>query len=231
MDCATDLRKWLQQVFFHSIKSTRKRKISGPFGGPSFRVMTTEVLWAVLPPLSQDFADKIIYLKCYQPLEPYHDGSDEHSREFWNQLVAAIPAFLHKIETLPLPDEFRKCRFYVKEFHHPEIVELISGASPVASLGELITKWLTDIAHDVEGPASDLFEQLKHWYRDHYDEKTLSGYSSGSSHFGHQLRALSELPGWSKRIFRSDRRVGEHRSSNCLENNPWVRVVDSYANI
>ena len=87
---------------------------------------------------------------------------------------------------------------------------LSHNAQPVASLGELITKWLTDIGH-VEGPASDLFEQLKHWYKDHYDEKTLSGYSSGPSHFGHQLRALSELPGWSKRIFKSDRRVGEHR--------------------
>ena len=164
----------------------------------------------VLPPPTGSFADKIIYLRCYPPEKPYHDGTEEAAKEFWQRLVGAIPAFLHDVENTPIPDQLRASRFYVKEFHHPDIVELISGAAPVAPLGELITKWLSDIGHAVEGSASEIFEQLRSWYKERYDAN-LTGYSKSARHFGHQLSALREFPGWRERIAPGHRYVGPHR--------------------
>ena len=156
------------------------------------------------------FADKIIYLKCYSPEKPYHDGTEQAGKEFWHRLVGAIPAFLRDLENTPIPDQLRASRFYVKEFHHPEIVELISDAAPVAPLGELIAKWLADIDRAIEGSASEIFEQLRSWYKERYDVN-VTGYSKSARHFGHQLSALRELPGWRERIARGDRYVGAHR--------------------
>jgi len=165
---------------------------------------------AVLPPLSDDFADKIIYLKCYPPTNQYHDGSTEGAREFWQRLLGAIPAFLYQIETLPLPEQYRKSRFYVREFHHPDIVELIAGASPVGPLGELITRWLSETGGEIEGATSEIYEGLRAWYSQALSGK-LTDYSKSPGAFVHQLRRLSELPGWEERIRRSERRIGENR--------------------
>ena len=162
---------------------------------------------AVLPPLSDDFADKIIYLKCYPPVKAYHDGSTEGAREFWQRLLGAIPAFLYEIENTPLPEQYRKSRFYVREFHHPDVIELMAGASPVGPLGELITRWLGEISGEVEGPASEIYEKLRGWYSRELSGK-LMDYSKSAVAFSHQLRRLSELPGWGERIIKGERRIG-----------------------
>src|SRR4029077_2928551 len=59
----------------------------------------------VLPPPTGSFADKIIYLKCYSPEKPYHDGTEQAGKEFWHRLVGAIPAFLRDLENTPIPDQ------------------------------------------------------------------------------------------------------------------------------
>jgi hypothetical protein len=160
----------------------------------------------VLPPPTGSFADKVIYFQCYPPTKPYHDGSDEKAREFWQTLTASIPAFLHDIETSPFPEEFRDGRFFVKRFHHPEIIELISDASPVAPLGGLLLKWASQRGGQVEGPAAELFEGLKVW-----NEGSLRDYSSSARHFGHQLGRLQDLPGYGEHIRRGVRYVGKAR--------------------
>jgi hypothetical protein len=86
---------------------------------------------------TDSFTDKIIYLRCYKPLESYHDGSAKASKAFWQRLKESIPAFLYKIENNEFPAEYRESRFFVKEFHHPDVVSLIASNSPVAPLGEL----------------------------------------------------------------------------------------------
>ena len=68
--------------------------------------MTSESI-AVLPPPTGSFADKIIYLQCYAPVEPYHDGSAEERKAFWERLMGALPAFLWEVDNLELPEEMR----------------------------------------------------------------------------------------------------------------------------
>jgi Family of unknown function (DUF5906) len=171
---------------------------------------------AILPSPTDNFKDKIIYLKCYQPLEPYHDGTEEAGQEFWENLVAAVPAFLHQIETTPTPERYRASRFYVKDFQHPAVVELIANAQPVARLGELIDRWLENVGQAVEGSASEILEQLRSWYKEH-QEANLTGYSKDAAHFGRQLSELSELPIWAGRIAKvGDRRVGPNKSHKTI---------------
>ena len=116
----------------------------------------------VLPPLDDSFSDKIIYLRCYPPPRPFHDGTEDGRREFWKQLVSAIPAFIHEVESIEIPERYLgSSRFYVREFHHPHVVELINDADPVAPLGEFIDEWMTsESLQVVEGSAAEILGQL-----------------------------------------------------------------------
>ena len=168
---------------------------------------------SVLPMPTDSLADKIIYLRCYKPLKPYHNGSAKASKAYWQELIKSIPAFLHKIETTQLPDEYRDSRFFVKEFHHPDVVSLIAGSSPVAPLGELIIRFLLQRGGAIEGSVAEIFEELKEWNK---EKRGLADYSSSAAHFGHPLYSLSELPSWKNRMIRSTRRVGG-REKNQME--------------
>jgi hypothetical protein len=110
---------------------------------------------------TDSLADKIIYLRCYKPLNPYHDGSAKASKAFWQRLVESIPAFLYKIENNEFPAEYRESRFFIKEFHHTYVVSLIAGNSPVAPLGELIMRFLSERGGEIEGSVAEIFEELK----------------------------------------------------------------------
>ena len=159
---------------------------------------------AVLPPPTDSFADKIIYLRSFPPVAPYHDGTDEGSRAFWRRLTGAIPAFLHEVEILELPEELRSSRFYVRAFHHPTVVECIADASPVAPLGELLDLYLVQKGEPVRGSAAELYEALAN----SAGQLRLTQYSKSVQHFAHQLSRLSKLAGWRERITRDTRRVG-----------------------
>jgi hypothetical protein len=90
------------------------------------------------------------------------------------------------------------------------VVNLIASNSPVAPVGELITRFLLERgAEKIEGSTSEIFERLKAWNKDsHGDNRGLADYSGSVAHFGHQLCSLSELPGWKDYMKRSERRVG-----------------------
>ena len=167
---------------------------------------------AVLPPPTDSFADKIIYLKCFPPATPYHDGSEEAARAFWQRLMAAVPAFLDEVETTHIPEQLRSSRFYVREFHHPAVIELITDASPVAPLGELLGSWVSEMGEPVTGFAGEIFEQLSSWV----GTNRINRYSKSAGHFGHQLSRLREFPRWSNRIRRVDRRIGANRQRQSL---------------
>ena len=160
----------------------------------------------VLPPLDESFSDKIIYLRCYPPQHPFHDGTEDARREFWQRLVSAIPAFIHELESVAIPDRYLgSSRFYVREFHHPGVIELISGADPVAPLGELIHDWMSDEGlREVENTASGILDQLTMWAT----ESRIRQYTKSARHFGHQISRLKSLPGWDARIFKVTVRIG-----------------------
>ena len=157
----------------------------------------------VLPPVDESFGDKIIYLKCYPPADPFHDGSEGGRTAFWKSLTDAIPAFLEIVDSYELPVERRGSRFFVREFHHPEVLEAINGAASETPLGELIDEFLRIRKEPLEVTASTLFEMLKST-----NTGSISAYSRSVRHFGHQLSRLSKLPRWKERIVKVPVRVG-----------------------
>jgi hypothetical protein len=148
----------------------------------------SESIPVLLPP-TDSFFDKIIYLQCYAPLEPYHDGSTEGRRAFRQRLIGALPAFLWEVDNFELPEEMRSSRFFVEAFHHPRVVELITDASPVAPLGELLVSVIEKQrgSKPLEGTAVEIYGELG---------PALRGISNNAGQFGWQLKRLMKLEGW-----------------------------------
>jgi hypothetical protein len=163
---------------------------------------------SVLPPPTDSFFDKIIYLQCYAPLAQYHDGSEEARNAFWRHLEDAAPAFLYELDNLELPDSLRASRFFVKEFHHPRVIDLLAGGSSVSSLGDLLLSVIkNNDGQPIEGTASEIYSNLWSSFG-----LLLKTYSNSAAHLGHQLARLQKLPSWKNLLSHSDRRIGPHRS-------------------
>ena len=180
---------------------------------------------AVLPPLDESFFDKIIYLRCYPPQHPFHDGTEDARREFWERLVSAIPAFIHELELVAIPDRYLgSSRFYVREFHHPLVIELVAGADPVAPLGELILSWMSgESLPMVEGTSAEILDQLINWA----GENRVRQFTKSARHFGHQLSRLKNLPGWGDRVSASPVRIGGRERNQRV--NRWEITNAEYA--
>jgi hypothetical protein len=161
-----------------------------------------------LPSLDASFSDKIIYLKCYAPPKPFFDENVPGARTaFAETLAAELPAFLASVDDFTIPPEWKKARFGVKEFHHPEILDLINESSPLVPLAEVIAGWIAtwdEHTHVVEHPTVELYGAL-----DRYNERRLHLISSGPSQLSRQLSALAGAQGWNGRIVRRQRRVGD----------------------
>lgn len=157
----------------------------------------------VLPPPDDSFGDKISYLKCYPPAEPFHDGTDEGRAAFWQSLVDAIPAFLYKVDTLEPSEEFRSSRFFVREFHHPDILEAIFANAQESPLAEFIDEWI-EADGTQEGTASELLRDLTEWS----DISRVRMFTQSVRHFGFQLGRIAKLPHWKGRINKDPVRIG-----------------------
>jgi hypothetical protein len=157
---------------------------------------------AVVPLPTDSFADKIIYLQCYRRWSRITTGA-RRSKAFWQRLMGALPSFLWEVDSFELPKEMRGSRFFVREFHHPRVVELIDAASPVYVLGEaLVLEAGKQGVKGFEGTAVELYGKLG---------SALSGISKSPAHLGHQLERLAKLEGWKDCISRDDQRVGPSR--------------------
>lgn len=158
----------------------------------------------VLPPPDESFGDKIIYLKCYPPREPFHDGTEQGRGAFWERLVQSIPAFLSGVDAFGPPEEIRGSRFFIREFHHPDVLEAIFSNTQEAPLAELITEWTAEHPDLIEGPAASILADLTRWAGD----GRVRMFTQSARHFGFQLGRLAKLPHWKERITRRSVRMG-----------------------
>jgi hypothetical protein len=162
-----------------------------------------------LPALDAAFADKIIYLKCYAPPAPFYDGDTPGAREAFAQTIRdELPAFLGLVDELEIPEELRKPRFGVREWHHPSVLELLDEGDPLRPIGECLERWIASwaVGEDTrELPTVALFAEL-----DDSSDGNLARHKicSGPKHLGHQLAKLALTPDWRGRIERKEFRVG-----------------------
>ncbi|HEY3755310.1 MAG TPA: DUF3854 domain-containing protein [Opitutaceae bacterium] len=161
-----------------------------------------------LPALDASFADKIIYLQCFSPPKPFFNEDEPGARaRFAKALADELPAFLAYVESFEIPADLRKERFGVREFHHSRVLDLIKRSSPLVPVGEALEGWIATWESgtaEVEAPSVELYAKLDQ----HFDGR-LRAISSGPKHLGHQLARLAMLEGWSGRIVRHERRIGD----------------------
>lgn len=112
---------------------------------------TTEPFWRVtytlndepenlmaLPPMTSDISDKVILLRASQASWPYPSDAVPTRGEFWNQLVAEIPAYLYRLQHWDIPEELRDIRYGVKYFHDPDLLAKLASLSPESKLWAMI---------------------------------------------------------------------------------------------
>ncbi|MEY5019132.1 MAG: hypothetical protein RLZ22_220 [Verrucomicrobiota bacterium] len=118
----------------------------------------------VLPPLNEDFADKLILLRASRFDFPEPITTAAEKGRFEAKLRSEIPAFLDfLLNRYSLPEKYVDPRRYnVATYHHPVIKECLESLSPEAELLELIDLIVFDGFHD--GPvwisASDLENKI-----------------------------------------------------------------------
>lgn len=112
---------------------------------------------SVLPPLDNDLRDKITLLNCSPAkLSP----SREENQKNINRELPALAYYLTKV--LRCPAKFRDDRYGVKAYHHPALVEMLSGLAPETKLLDLIDQvvFADKTLQEVHCTASELEAQL-----------------------------------------------------------------------
>ncbi len=92
----------------------------------------------VLPPLTEDVADKITLLRCHKRPLPMPAYTLAERDEFFATLRGELPALLAYLEAWEIPAELQEERCGVLAFHHPAILEALRELSPEGQLVALI---------------------------------------------------------------------------------------------
>lgn len=124
----------------------------------------------VIPPLDADIVDKLTLIKC-ERAELSQDRT-ENQKVFSSELPN-LAAFLLDWK---IPKPLRDPRFGVKAFHHPELVQIVSGSSPEMQLLTILDEVLWNHTHYIDGFWRGSAEQLK-----------IELYGSKHSSTAHQL--------------------------------------------
>jgi hypothetical protein len=117
----------------------------------------------VLPPMSDDLADKITLLRCSVPQAPFPTGTLELKEAYWARLTSELPAFIHYLTTWTVPPELSNQRYGIRHFHHPDLLSALAALAPETKLLELIDReiWKDDEVHPWQGNAGELESMLR----------------------------------------------------------------------
>jgi hypothetical protein len=95
----------------------------------------------VLPPLTEDIADKIILLRATVHPMPMPADTAEEKEAFWKQPCAELPAFLYYlVHEFVIPADWRNTRFGIRSWQHPSLLSALEELSQPIALLELIDR-------------------------------------------------------------------------------------------
>lgn len=120
----------------------------------------------VLPPLDDDVADKVILLKVNRFSMPMATDTSQEKEQFWNALMAELPAFVNFLQNWEIPQDLRSPRFGIRHYHHPDLLEALNRTAPEYRLLALMDaiyfreQSLRLSPMNWEGSAEDLEKQL-----------------------------------------------------------------------
>jgi hypothetical protein len=92
---------------------------------------------SVLPPITDDIADKIHLMHCGHAQLPPTD-TEEQRAALRDAVKKELPHFLSELQLWSIPLEIQHQRTGVLTFQHPEILRQLRGLAPEAELAELI---------------------------------------------------------------------------------------------
>ena len=114
----------------------------------------------VLPPLTEDVADKITLLRCHKRPLPMPAYTLAERDAFFATLRGELPALLAYLEAWEIPAELREERCGAAFYHHPAILEALRELSPEGQLAALIDTAAR--AGGIELPWTGTAADLKH---------------------------------------------------------------------
>lgn len=114
------------------------------------------------PPMDESITDKVILFKVNSGSMPLPSVTSEERTALRNALQAELPAFLDFFLDFEIPEEIRGTRYGVKEYHHPDILEVLNALSPEQRLMDIIDACLFqfNLPGPLKGTAVDLEREL-----------------------------------------------------------------------
>lgn len=112
----------------------------------------------VLPQWEDGLRDKLMLFHASAFKMPVDTSTPAGEEMLWRQLRRELPAFVHHLDCLTIPDEMKDSRFGVRAYHNPDLLEMMDAASDETKLLEIIdAKLFSDPqTDDWEGMARDL---------------------------------------------------------------------------
>lgn len=113
----------------------RDALILRPFWRVTFSLNDEPENLMALPPLDESIMDKISLFLCRKVPMPMPSTTPDERAAFGAAIRAELPAYVHWLrEEFVIPEDLRAHRFGVTHWHHPRIVEEISGLAPEVQL-------------------------------------------------------------------------------------------------
>ena len=136
-ECSTDIRSRnklkarIKEITVNQTQSChpkgREAVILSPFWRLTISLNDQDENLMVLPPITDDFADKIILLRCARPLAGFPTGTPQLRLAFWRRLTSELPAFIHHLNGWQVPPELADQRFGIRHFHHPDLLSALEN--------------------------------------------------------------------------------------------------------
>jgi hypothetical protein len=116
----------------------------------------------ILPPMDESITDKVIMFKVNSGSMPPPSETGEERTALRNALQAERPAFIDFLLDFEIPEEIRGTRYGVKEYHHPDILDVLNALSPEQRLMDIIDARLFqfNMPGSWKGTAIDLEREL-----------------------------------------------------------------------
>lgn len=92
----------------------------------------------VLPPITEDIADKITMLHCHRRPLPMPAHTIDEREAFFAELMAELPAMLNWLDHWDIPADIHEERCGVIAYHHPRLTSTLHELSPEGALMQII---------------------------------------------------------------------------------------------
>jgi hypothetical protein len=116
----------------------------------------------VLPQWEDGLHDKLMLFHARAFKMPVDTSTPSGEEMLWRQIRSELPAFVHHLDGLTIPEEMKDTRFGVRAYHNADLLDLMDAATDETKLLEIIDgKLFTDLqAGQWEGLARELEAEI-----------------------------------------------------------------------